>query len=187
MANLTLFIRNAHSGDYRELDLDDVWMNPDVTDEDSFHAALVHEVALYALDQDISFTDVTGLTIDDEDGQELSIKSDSSMEWIREVAQLYVFLLSDKHYCDDEAILAYIDNSGWQWFDFDSELQYAEDEYYTEFNGDYEEFARERMDDSCEGLPEHLESHFDYSSYGEELIEGYSQVTWGSREFLFYE
>ena len=185
MANLKLFIQSYRTGDYSELDLDDLWIHPDVIDEDSFHALLVHEIALYALDQEISFSEVQGLTIDDEDGQELSMKSEADMVWIREVAQLYVFLLSDKHYCDDEAILAYIDNSGWAWVDFDSDLQDAEDKYYTEFSGDYEEFARERMDDSGESLSETHERYFNFEEYGEDLVNDWSRCEWGSREVLF--
>lgn len=185
MSNLTLFIQNYISGDYKEIDLEDVWIHPDVIDEDGMHAALVNEVALYALGEGISFTDVRGLTIDDEGGHELSMKSEADMVWIREVAQLYVFLLSDEHYCDDEAILAYIDNSGWQWVDFDSDLQDAEDKYYTEFNGDYEEFARERMDDSGDSFSETHERYFNFEEYGEDLVNDWSRCEWGSREFLF--
>ena len=188
MANLRLFIQNVETTDYKELDLDDIWIHPDVTDEDSFHAVLVNEVALYAIEEDIRFTDVKGLTVDDEDGQELSIDNElGTTEWIREVAQLYVHLLSDSHYCDDEAILAYIDNSGWKWFDFDSDLKSAEDEYSQEFDGDYEDFAKEWMDNMGETLSESHEYYFDYSGYGEFLVEGYSKCSWGSREFLFNE
>jgi hypothetical protein len=184
---ISLFVQDKDQ-EYVEIDLDDVWIQSDVIDEESFHGALVAKIATWALERGNTFDDITGLTVDDDDGQELEIHNGTESHrhgWILEVVQLYMWLNCDKHYCDDEAILARIDDIGWKWFDFDSDLQTAEDEYYTQFHGDYEDFAKERLEDSGEGLPEWAEPYFDYSEYGENLVDEFDRVSWGSKEYLF--
>lgn len=187
MSDLTLFIKNSETDDYTQLDLNDIWEHGDVLGEDSMHAALVNEVALYAIDQGASFGDIVGYTIDDEDGQELSINSSQGNSgWIREVVQLYMHLnVNARHNCPDEAVLAYIDNVGWSQFKFDIHFDVVEDKYVSEFDGDYEDYAKERMSEQNEDLPDHLESYFNYSEYGESLVDEYDRVSWGYTEFLF--
>lgn len=188
MTNLSLFVQDPDAENL-EIDLGDVWIHPDVIDEDSMVGLLVHKIALWALENGNRFDDIVPLTVDDDDGQELEIhqEDDNPHLWIREVVQLYMWLDCDKHWCPDEAILGYVDNQGWKWTDFDSDLQNAEYEFHQEFDGDYEEYARKWMSETGEGLPDHLEYHFDYSSYGESLVDGYSRVSWGYKEFLFSE
>lgn len=188
MTTLSLFVQDA-DGESKEIDLDDVWLHPDVTDEDSMHALLVTNIAAWALKNGNTLDDITPLTVDDDGGQELEIYQEPSNPhlWIRDVVQLYMWLNCDKHWIPDEALLGYIDNQGWRWTDFESDLQQAENEYHKEFDGDYEEFAREWMSEVGEALLDHLESYFDYSSYGETLVEGYSEVEWGYKKFLFSE
>lgn len=183
---ISLFVQDP-DGEHTEIDLDDVWIHDDVIDEDSMHALLVTKIAVWALENGNTFDQITGLTVDDDDGQELEIHQETSNPhlWIREVVQLYMWLNCDKHYCEDEAILAYVDNQGWKWTDFDSDLQSAEDEYHSQFDGDYEDFAKEYMDGCGESIAEHLEYHFDYSSYGESLVDEFDRCSWGSKEFLF--
>jgi hypothetical protein len=184
MASLKLYVE-CLMGEKQEIDLDDVWIHPDVVDEDSMHALLVHHIALWALSNGNRLNDISGLTVDDEDGNELVIGHDAgSMDWIREVTQLYMWLIDDKHYAPDEAILAYVDNAGWKWFDFD-DFQTPEDEYCQAFDGDYAEYAKETMSNQGESLEEHLERHFDYEEYGQYLIDDYSLVEWGGSQFLF--
>ncbi|WAB09319.1 ArdA-like antirestriction protein [Streptomyces phage Stella] len=186
MTNLSLFVTDP-DGEHKEIDLGDVWAHADVIDEDSMHAMLVNVIAVWALENGNRFDDITPMTVDDDDGQELEIHQEDTNRhlWIREVVQLFMHLLSGQHYCDDEAILAYVDDQGWKWTDFESDLESAEDGYHGEFDGDYDEFAREYMSDMGESLDDHLESHFDYESYGESLVDGYDRCSWGSREFLF--
>lgn len=183
---ISLFIQDP-DGENKEIDLDDVWAHADVIDEDSMHALLVNVIAVWALENGNRFDDITPLTVDDDEGQELEIHQETTNPhlWIREVVQLYLHLLSDKHYCEDEAILAYVDNQGWKWTDFDSDLEQAEDEYYSEFDGDYDEYAREYLSNNGEGIPEHMEKYFDYEEYGEALVDDFDRCEWGSREFLF--
>lgn len=188
MTTLSLFV-HGKGGESKEIALDDVWLHSDVIDEDSMHALLVTNIAAWALENGNTFDDITPLTMEDEDGQELEIHQEGEYPhlWIREVVQLYMWLNCDEHWAPDGAILGYVDNQGWKWTNFDSDLQQAENKYHQEFNGDYEDYAREWMSEVGEGLLDHLESHFDYSSYGEELVDGYSRVSWGYKEFLFSE
>ncbi|AWN05158.1 ArdA-like antirestriction protein [Streptomyces phage Vorvolakos] len=184
---ISLFVQDQ-DGEHTEIDLDDVWIQSDVIDEESFHGALVAKIATWALERGSSFDDISGLTVDDDEGQELEIHNETGENrhsWILEVVQLYMWLNCDKHYCEDEAILARVDDIGWKWFDFDSDLQEAEDMYSQEFDGDYAEYAREYMDGCGESLSEWAEKYFDYEEYGEDLVDGYDRVSWGSREFLF--
>jgi hypothetical protein len=182
---ISLFVQDK-DGEHKEIDLDDVWIHSDVIDEDDMHAMLVNVIAVWALENGNTFDDITPMTVDDDDGQELEIHQDSNdpHKWIREVVQLYMWLNCDKHYCPDEAVLGYIDNQGWKWFDFD-DLQDIEDEYHSEFDGDYEDFAKEYMDGCGDALPEWAERYFDYAEYGEALVDDFEQVSWGHKEFLF--
>lgn len=185
--NINLFVQ-CKDGEHYEINLDDVWIQSDVIDEESLHGALVAKIATWALENGNTFDDITPMTVDDDDGQELEIHQDSGKPhlWILEVVQLYTWLNCDKHYMPDEALLAYIDDRGWKWTDFDSDLQQAEDEYYTEFDGDYEEFAIEHMSACGESIDSHLERYFDFSSYGEDLVDGFNRYSWGHKEFLFH-
>lgn len=184
MASLKLYV-DCPEGEQEEIGLDDIWIHSDVVDEDSMHALLVHHIALWALENGNRLDDITGLTVDDEDGNELVITAESGdHSWIREVVKLYMWLIDDKHRCGDEAILAYVDNTGWKWFDFD-DFQTPEDEYCQEFDGDYAEYARETMSDQGESLDERLERYFDYEEYGQHLVDGYNLVEWNGSQFLF--
>ena len=182
---ISLFVQDK-DGETKEIDLDDVWIHPDVVDEDSMQDLLVNVIAVWALENGDTFDDITPLTVDDDEGQELEIDqaSDQPHLWIREVVQLYMWLNCDKHYMPDEALLAYVDTQGWKWTDFDSDLQSAEDEYHSEFTGDYDEYAREYMSDCGDGIPEWAEPYFDYAEYGEVIVDGYDRCSGGSKEFL---
>lgn len=186
MTNLSLFVQDP-DGENKEIDLGAVWIHGDVIDEDSMVGLLVHEIAVWALENGNRFDDIVPLTVDDDDGQELEIHQEDTNPhlWIREVVQLYMWLDCDKHWCEDEAILARVDDIGWKWFDFDSDLQEAEDMYYSEFSGDYDEFARESMENCGDSIPEWAEKYFDFEEYGEDLVDDYDRVSWGGREFLF--
>lgn len=186
MTTLSLFVGNQYD-EHTEISLDNIWVESDVVDEDSMHAALVAAIAVWALESGSTFDQVKPMTVDDDAGQELEIGQSTSNPhgWIREVVQLYMWLLCDKHYCPDEAVLAYIDNMGWGWTDFECDLQNVEDFYYTTFDGDYEEYAKEHMNNCGEDLPYWAESYFDYKSYGENLVDAFSRMSWGSKEFLF--
>lgn len=188
MSDLSLYVQCSED-ERLKIDLSDVWMHGDVIDEDTMHSVLVNVIAVWALENGNSFDDIVPLTVDDEYGNELEISQENADKhnWIREVVQLYVWMDSSHHHVPDGALLGYIDNEGWEWFNFDSGLQWAEDEYDSQFDGDYEFFAKEQMERCGESIPSHLEQYFDYSSYGEELIESYSEVEWGGEKYLFSE
>lgn len=185
---MELFWQDAETNEYNDgtgLDLDEVWDEPGVFDADTLKLAVLHHIALWAMEQDISMDRIVGFTFDN-DGDELDIEATAgNWTWLTEVCQLVEFIKGNKHYCPDNAIFARIKDIGWKFFDFDSDLQGAEDEYYQEFDGDYKEFARDQMDNCGESIAEHLEYHFDYESYGESLVEDYDRVEFASEEFLF--
>ena len=89
---ISLFVQDP-DGEHKEIDLDDVWAHADVIDEDTMHGMLVHVIALWALENGNTLDDITGLTVDDDEGQELEIHTetgDARHNWIREVVQLYM-------------------------------------------------------------------------------------------------
>ncbi|UVD39742.1 ArdA-like antirestriction protein [Streptomyces phage RosePharie] len=185
---MELFWQDAETNEYNDgtgLDLDDVWDEPSVLDAESLKLAVLHHIALWALEQDISMDTVVGFTFD-HDGDEIEIEAKpGDWTWLDEVCLIVEFIKGNKHYCPDNAIFARIKDIGWKFFDFDTDLQTAEDEYYQEFDGDYKEFARDWMDNVGESIAEHLEYHFDYESYGESLVEDYDRIEFASEEFLF--
>lgn len=185
---MELYWKNADTHDYNDgpgLDLGDVWNEPDVIDADSLKLAVLHHIALWALEHDFSMDSIIGFTFD-ADGDQLEIEATAGdWTWLTEVCQLVEFVKSNKHYCPDNAIFARIKDVGWKSFDFDSDLREAEDQYYQGWSGNHEEFAREWMDNVGESIPEHMESHFDYDSYGESLVEDYEMVEFAGDEFLF--
>jgi len=185
---MELFWKNVDTNDYNDgtgLDLDEVWDEPGVFDADTLKLAVLHHIALWAMEYDFSMDRIVGFTFDN-GGDELEIEATAgNWTWLTEVCQLVEFIKGNKHYCPDNAIFARIKDIGWKFFDFDSGLQAAEDEYYQEFDGDYKEFAREYMDNCGESIAEHLEYHFDYESYGESLVGDFDLVEFANEEFLF--
>lgn len=184
---MELYISVHETGVYNEggLDLDDLWESMDGSDEESFFEVLVCEVAKFAIEQNVSFGAVVGFTFDDS-GDEMEItQTQDSAAWIHEVAQLVAFIKSNKHYCSDGAIFARVNDLGWNYVDFSSDLQDMEDEYYQEFDGDYADFAREWMENVGEGLQEQHESYFDYEAYGESMVDDYDRCSWADQEYLY--
>lgn len=184
---MELFIKVQSTGEYNDggLDLDDVWDGLDSEDEQSLFEVLVCHVALFAIEQNVQFGQVVGFTFD-HDGDEMEIEErlyDPS--WIWEVAQLVAHIKGNRHYAPDGAIFARIKDQGWNYVDFGSELETMEDEYYSQFSGDYDEFAREYMESVGEELLSQHEYYFDYSEYGESLIDDYDRVEWNRQEYLF--
>lgn len=186
---MELYWKNAETDDYNDgtgLDLSDVWFEPDVIDADTMFLAVIHHIALWAMEGDHSMDDIKGFTLDN-DGDELEIDSDAgNWTWLKNVCQVVEYTEDRKNYLPTNAILASIKNEGWKWFDFDS-LKDLEDTYSQQFYGDYTEFAKEQMSSLDENLPEHLEYYFNYQDYGEHLIESdYEKLDFADEEFLFH-
>ena len=188
---MELYWKHVDTGSYNEgtgLDLDDVWAEPDVFDEETFKLAILFHIALWAKDSDYSnltLDRVVGFTLDN-DGDEVEIKSEmGDWTWLDNVVDLYVYLQA-KPYLEANMFLACIKNEDWDSFNWDN-LDHVEDTFHREWDGDYEEFAREWMDDVGEDLPEHLAHHFDYDAYGRDLIESYDRVEFANEEYLFHQ
>lgn len=169
------------------LDLDDVWSELETEDEQSLFESLVCHVAQFAIDQNVRFGEVVGMTFD-ADGDEVEItETPDDSTWIREVAQLVTHIKSNKHYAPDGAIFGRIKDLGWEYVDFSSDLETMENEYSQEYGGDPDEFAREEMDALGQSIDEEIDRYFDYDSYGESLLDGYDRVEWAGSEYLFQQ
>jgi hypothetical protein len=128
---------------------------------------------------------VYSLDGDVEKGLMMSHGNSWDFSWLLEVSQFFWYLNEKPSHVDEAQVFACIESRGWSRIDFELLGEAVETGYHREFDGDHEEFAREYMSDSCESLPDHLESHFDYDSYGESLLEKYEQCEWGGRTFLY--
>lgn len=186
---MELYWKNADNHDHNDggLDLDDVWMESGVIDVESFKLAILHHIALWAMEKGYSLDRIVGFTLDN-DGGEIDMRLDSDdagdWTWLDNVANL-VEHLQGSLWLDVNMFLAAINNEGWDSFDWDN-LSAVEDRYSQEWDGDYEEFAKEWMDNTGEGLPDNLERYFDYREYGEHLIEDdYEILEFAGNSYLF--
>lgn len=171
--------------DNEDICLDDLWELDYVTDADDLRTALVIHIAGIAIERSVEFSAVTPDYVEDGDGNELTISEDG--DWITEVANFATAVLERDAWQEEGMFFAYVDNSGWRFFDFDR-MSDVVDNFSQEFEGDYEEFARDWMDNMGESLLAQHETHFDYESYGEQIIEdNYQVVEWGSATYLFNE
>jgi hypothetical protein len=127
---------------------------------------------------------IVGFTLDN-DGDEVEITDTKAGDWtwLDNICNLIEHLQA-KQWLEANMFLACIKNEGWSSFDWDN-LNNVEDTFHREWDGDYEEFAREWMSDVGEDLPEHLTYHFDYDEYGRALIEDYDMVEFANTEYLF--
>lgn len=170
-----------------DIDLESLYALSWVLGEDDMAEAIMLAVADLAIENGIAFELVEPDYIEDDNGNELNITSNPGMYWVREVAKFawHVLWKSDSK-GDWGKYFAYVDNEHWNQFDFDK-MSKIDDEFRMEFDGDYEDYAREWMDEQGEDLPSHLEDHFDYKSYGEYLIDGENAIEWGYETYLFSE
>ncbi|UJQ86914.1 hypothetical protein SEA_TREAT_79 [Streptomyces phage Treat] len=185
---MELFWKNADNDDYNDgggLDLSDVWMNPTVFDADDLFLAVVHHIALWAVEKDYSMDRIVGFTLD-HDGDELEISGEAGdWTWLKEVCSVVEYY-EGKGSIPICAVLGFIEDAQWSQFDFDS-IKDLENTFSQEWDGDYEEFAKEQMENSGEDLPDHLEYYFNYRDYGEYLIDAdYTIIEFANEEFLFY-
>lgn len=121
--------------------------------------------------------------VEDDTGT-ISIRNDE--DWIKNLAKFAFYALNNGD--DDEdryKYFAYVDNEGWSQFNFD-DMKSIDDKFSRTMEGGYAEYAREWMDDQGEDLPYHLEKHFDYESYGEELLSDMNVCSWGYEEYVFF-
>lgn len=169
--------------DHSGLDLDDLYDESDGTEED-IRTLIILNVAQFAIDRNLKFDQVTPMTIDI-DSNELDIDSMGD-GWMSEVARLLVHVKSSRHCMPTEALLARIADIRWQCFDFDTDLEnLCENLYSQELEGSAEDFGKQYMEETDQGIPEHLEAYFDYEAYGQALIDDYDTADWGYATYLF--
>lgn len=129
---------------------------------------------------------ITGFAPDyvkDDDGNELHVSD--RKDWIGELSKFAWHVLDESSDSDEwKKYFAYVYNVGWAWFNFDR-MNKIDEEYFQELEGDIEDFAKGRMAEDGDSIPDYLESHFDYESYGESLLEDYSRCEWNYVEYLF--
>lgn len=175
---------NGYTGN-DDIDLGELYDLDWVIDQPTMKNAIMVAVANLAIQEEISFDAIVPDYVQDEDSETLSIKTDA---WLTELSQFVWHLFSvDSDEEEHKKYFAYIHNTGWEFFDFDRLSKIEDDFYGVEEDLDPEDYAKEQMEGRGEALPEHLESHFDYQAYGEELLEDFNQIEWGDRMYLFTE
>lgn len=169
-----------HDSGNEDIDLQELFDLDWVLVWEDLAEAIKCAVAVVAFDNN---SKVTPDYVEDDTGT-LSIHGD---DWIKDLAKFAFYALNNG---DDEEdrykYFAYVDNYGWSQFDFD-DMKSIDDKFSKVMDGSYADYARELMEDRGEDLPYHLESHFDYESYGEELLADMNLCSWGCEEYLFTE
>lgn len=173
--------------DARKIDLSRLMELDVCLDEDVLQTLIVIEVARWALELGTSFDGVYPMYIHDDNDIELDAGSSDNPDWIKEVAQFAWFVeQGSDSWVDSDQIFAVVDGVGWKWVDFDNLDDAVTDEYRSEFDGDYEEYAKEWMSEIDDGLPDHLEPYFDYEAYGEAMVQELNEYKWNGRTFLYH-
>lgn len=168
-----------------EIDLDGLIASEHATDADTLHTLIIIEVAMWALNLGCSFDDVYPMCVADDNGKELDAGPTNNPNWTKEVAQLAWFVEQGPRFVDSDQVFAIVNATDWRYVDFDNLQSFVEDDYCQEFDGDYEDFGRERVSDLCEDVPEHLEQYFDYEKYGRDAVNDYNKYEWNDRTFLY--
>lgn len=185
---MELYWKSTVTHDYNDgpgLDLDDVWQEPDVFDEETFKLAILHHIALWALEQGQNVDDVVGYTLDN-DGDEVEIdKSSTPWEWLDNIVNLYCYIQRTSG-AEVNLYLAEIKYVGWSRFTWDN-MDEVRDNYEQDWSGDYEEYGRDGVDSIHGALSETLDQYFDYDQFGRDLIDDRRIIEFAGDEFLMYE
>lgn len=169
-----------------DIDLDELYALDHVNDSDDLRDALKLAVAKIALDHNVGFDNIDPDYIEGSDsGDELSITAAPGMGWVEDVAKFAWHVLNEPD--NDEGVyFAYVNNGHWSQFDFD-DMSDIDDDFVGEFDGDYEEYGREKMSDYGHSIEEHLEQYFDYAQYGEDVLDDENVIEWGGCKYIFSE
>lgn len=183
---MELFWKNTHTSDHNDgLDLDSVWGEPDVFDEETLRLAVLFRIALWAMEKGSSMDVIAGFTVDN-DGDEIlipTVDEGGDWKWLEQVVNLFVYVKTKSNH-EANYYLALIKDSHWDGFDWDN-FSSSDDRYEREWDGDYEEFAKQYMESADQELLEALEGYFDYDQYGRDLVdEHYEVIEFGGDEFL---
>lgn len=173
-----------------KIDLTGIIENDDqVTDVNTLYTSLVWRIAKWAAEKGVDYDEVFPLHIHDgqywENGVE-KLSVDEKEGWLKEVAT-FAWNVEQGPHIDSDQAYATINDVGWKWFDFDDFEDSINEDYHGEFDGDYDEFAREYESNYGESIPDRFYNHIDWEAYGRDLIEGYSEREWNNRTFLYVQ
>lgn len=152
---------------------------------ESLTAHIMCDVAIHARRNGVCVSTIYPVSIDGDAETDLFVPRDSGwdFEWVSEVAQVFWYLTNVPG-ADEAQVFAKLDEE-WKYTDFSRLRKEIEESFIKEYDGDPEEFAREHMCEAEEGLPDHLEAHFNYASYGEVLVSEYNTYERSGRKFLY--
>ncbi len=143
--------------------------------------ALVVHLSGLAISAGVGFDEIQPDYISGDSSDQLCVKGQLGRSWVEQVAKLSWHVSHDPdHY------LAYIDNVGWDYFDFDSDLDgLVDDEYMGELTNP-EDFGREFWEDQHGSISEDMDRYFDFEQYGQDTLDNsYTVLEWGYKSFIF--
>lgn len=163
-----------------DIDLEQLYEAEWVLGEDDLKVAIVAAIGALLADN----LDASGYTLDyieDSNGNELTISGSGDLT---EVAQFTWHVLGNAYSSNEWGkYFAYVDNQCWGWFDFDR-MDKIDDEFHSIMEyGDEEGWAKEHSEDP----PAEWQSHINWESKAEEMLEGYSVTEWGGETYVFCE
>lgn len=181
---LNVDIEGAYFEYTTDINLDELVALDWVLGWEDMRVALILALAEVAVYNRVAFDAVTPDYVEDnEQNDTLKVYTGEDNDWMTDLAKL-AWHVQDE---DDEGRhLAYIGDQGWTYFDFDNMGQ-VDDEFSQEFDGDYEDFGIQQLENQDITLPDELERYFDFSQYGEDQMESYSVLEWGSVKYLFHQ
>lgn len=183
---------NTSDSEYK-IDLYDLVCDNDlVVDEETAYGVLVGKLAKWASEHKVKLSETYPLYIyDGEVWDENCERIDAGKDqpgWIRKVAKFAWFVFQEKHYIEYDQVMAYMDSVGWDWVDFDDLEGAVNEDYRSEFNDDYTEFAQEWESEVGDShIPDRLYDYVDWETYGERLVGDFAHYKWNGRTFLYYQ
>lgn len=181
---LNVDVEGAYHDYTTDINLDELVALDWVLDWEDMRVALILALAEVAVYNRVAFDAVTPDYVEDNDQNDtLKVHVGDDNDWMADVAKLAWYVQDDY---DEPRHLAYISNEGWEYFDFDN-MRQVDDEFSQEFDGDYEDFAVQELENQGITLPEEVENYFDFRRYGEDQLDSYSVCEWGSVKYMFHQ
>ena len=176
-----LSVESSIHDETQEINIDGFLNLSTVCDDVTLYNALTHSLANIGQMWDQRWDEIIPLHLT-VDGHKIDISrpSQDSAVWLWELSQLVMFLDADSTGTPAGAYLAYLDSTGWKWTNFDDIEGWADD--YVNASDGFAEYARERFEDE---VPEAVVNHVDWDAVGEEIMQNYTEYTWGTESYYF--